>query len=62
MNLARALEREAAHDRGARLSVLAAPAVADVASGALARLTERFGQRLAVRSQPGLSGYEINRE
>ncbi|HEY2481863.1 MAG TPA: ribonuclease E/G [Caulobacteraceae bacterium] len=62
MSLARALEREAAHDRGARLTALTAPAVADAASGALTRLAGRFGPRLAVRSQPGLNGYEISRE
>lgn len=62
MDLARALDREANSDRGARLVGLAAPEVAEAASGALAKLTERFGQRLAIRGQPGRTGYEIIRE
>jgi hypothetical protein len=62
MNLARALEREAARDPGARLMGLTAPAVAAAARDALAKLAERFGQRLAICGQPGRPGYEIVRE
>lgn len=62
MNLARALEREAARDPGARLVGLTAPAVAAAASGAMAKLAGRFGQRLAVCGQTGRAGYEIVRE
>jgi Ribonuclease G/E len=62
MNLARDLEREAISDPGARLAGLAAPDVAEAAQRALSKLTERFGHRLAVRSQPGRIGYEVVRE
>jgi len=61
MQLLRALEREAAMDRGARLEALASPGIAQAAQLFLARLTQCFGDRLSLVADPTRTGFEVLR-
>jgi Ribonuclease G/E len=54
LRLIRAIEAAAEGDRGAQLTIRAAPDVADAASPYLERLTARFGARLSLSPDPAL--------
>jgi len=59
MDLIRALEREAAADPGGRFEAVCAADAAEAAAAYLEVLHRKFGRRLAIRTDPGLSRTEF---